>query len=189
MSWNLELSLPMLTLGLSSFLPPYPLVLSPLPLPAPPVLASSPLLPPQKDGEDEGEGGEGSRERGFTIDFIHYFMTPSCCMAGHDWGNFSTSWEVLHGWLQLMSSHIFWITFALWYSLVWRDLQWTVHYCWIQTKRILSISKDNKLLSVQWINRRLHSLSVVGSSWPCTPAVRSTGRGFLRSAIATFHLS
>lgn len=92
MSWKLELSLPMLTLGLPLSCLLVLLSYPPLPLPAPPVLASSPLLPPQKDGEDEGERGEGSRRRGVTIDFIfHYFMTPSCCTAGHDWGLFFLS--------------------------------------------------------------------------------------------------
>lgn len=86
MSWKLELSLPMLTLGLPLSCLLVLLSYPTLPLPAPPVLASSPLLPPQKDGEYEGERGEGSRRRGVTIDFIfHYFMTQSCCSVGHDW--------------------------------------------------------------------------------------------------------
>lgn len=160
MSWKLELSLPMLTLGLPLscllVLLSYPL----LPLPAPPVLASSPLLPPQKDGEDEGEGGEGSRGRGFTIDFIHSFMTPSCCTAGHDWGLFFLSllyklkgatWLVTTDVQPHLLSVLTWsprVTFALLYLTGMEWSAWTVHHCWIQTKRMLSISEDDKLLSV-----------------------------------------
>ena len=106
MSWKLELSLPMLTLGLPSFLPPCPLVLFPPPTPCSPCssLLSSSSASKRWGGRRRGRGreqGEGVYYRLYTLFYdskllhgwawlrsffsVTFVQVERCYMVGYNW--------------------------------------------------------------------------------------------------------